>query len=537
MNEIYIFGHKKPDTDSVASAIALSYLKNAQGFNAKPFILDTLNTETEFVLKYFGIETPKILNDVKLRVEDVEYYKGYYLPEYASILKAYEYIKEKNVTAVPVVDKQKKLLGLITLKTIADEIIGGNYDKIRTSYSNIVQTLKAEEILKNDKEIEGNIIIAAYASQTFIKNIKLEPNTILIVANRHTVISCAIENKIKLLILTGGEELSNEELKLAKEKKVNVISTQFDTFHTAKIIGLSNYLNTLLNNARIERINQKEYLNTLLEVSSKHGYNNYPVINDQGICEGLIRITDIRKKHRKKVILVDHNELEQSTSGLEEAEIIEIVDHHKIGNLTTNKPINFRNMSVGSTNTIVYLMYNESRVDIPKNIAGIMFSGIISDTLNFTSPTTTETDIEVASKLAKIAKINREEYARKMFKEGTNLNGKTIEQVINLDLKVYQSDDEKIAISQVLTLSADEILSKKEEYIAEMERMKEAKGYSMLVIFITDIINKGSYMLYCENSKRRLEDAFEIDELYQGIFLDGVLSRKKQIMPKIMKIV
>ena len=537
MNKIYIFGHRKPDTDAVTSAIALSYLKNEQGLNTKPYILDSLNNETEFVLDYFKIDYPKILNDVKLKVEDIEYYKDFYIMENISIQTAYEKIKEEKVTAIPVVDENRKLLGLVTLKVLADELVNGNFNKIRTSYTNIIETLNAKEVIKNEEEIEGNILVAAYASQTFITSMKLTTSDILIVGNRHGVINYALNSKIKLLILTGGETLTKDELKLAKTNKVNIISTDNDTFYTAKLIGLSNYVSTLLDNARIESIRKKDYLETLQETSAKLGFNNYPVINDQGKCDGLIRITDIKKKHKKKVILVDHNESEQSATGLEEAEIVEIVDHHKIGDLTTNKPINFRNMSVGSSNTIVYLMFNEARIEIPKDIAGIMFSGIISDTLNFTSPTTTDIDIEAANKLAKIAKIDRDKYANEMFKAGTNLDGKTIDQIINTDIKVFQIEDEKIAVSQVLTLSAEEILEKKEEYISAIERIKEQKGFTMFVIFITDIMKKGSFMLYCESAKNKLEDAFKLDKIEQGIFLDGVLSRKKQIIPKIMRTV
>lgn len=537
MKEIYIFGHKKPDTDSVASAIALSYLKNKEGLNAKPYILDTLNNETEFVLKYFGIEVPKILNDVKLKIEDIEYYKNYYVKANVSILKAYEYIKNAKVTAIPVIAENKNLLGLVTLKNIANELINGNFNELETSYENIIETLEGKEIIKCDEEIYGNILVGAYASKTIIENIKLDPKKILIVGNRSSIIDYAIKSKTKLLIIVGGKELTDEQLKSAKENCVNVIYTKYDTFHASKLIALSAYVKTLLDDARIESINRKDYLTTLAEISSKHGYNNYPVIRENGKCEGLVRMTDIRKKNRKQVILVDHNETEQSVSGLEEAEIIEIVDHHKIGDLTTNKPINFRNMSVGSTNTIIYLMYKESRVEIPQNIAGIMFSGIISDTLNFTSPTTTQIDKDVANELEKIAQINRKEYASKMFKAGTNINGKTTEEIINSDLKVFQLEDEKIGVSQLLTLSAEEILSEKEKYIASMETIKQAKGYSMLVMFITDIMKKGSFVLYCENAKKRLEDAMEIEEMYQGIFMKGILSRKKQIIPKIMKIV
>ena len=536
MNEIYVFGHRNPDTDSVTSAIALSYLKNQQGLKAKPYILDSLNTESEFVLKYFGVKTPKILNDVKLRIEDIEYYKDFHVYRNVSIVKAYKYIKDNKVTAVPVVSEDKKLLGLVTLKTISDYVVNEEISELKTSYNNILNAIEGKKVLEFDKEINGNILVGAYKTEVLLNTIKLDPQSIIIMGNRGNIIDYAIENKAKLLIIVGGRELTNEQIEKAKKNKVNIIYTDFDAYHTTKIIGLCNNIEELLYDARIESINQKDYLETLYELSSKQGYNNYPVIDDNGKCKGLIRMTDIRKISRKQVILVDHNESKQSVSGLEESEIVEIVDHHKIGDLTTNKPINFRNMSVGSTNTIVYLMFNEARIDIPVDIAGLMFSGIISDTLNFTSPTTTQIDIDVANKLAQIAELDKKKYAEKMFKEGTNLKGKTIEHIITTDLKVFQKEEEKIVVSQVLTLSAEEILKQKDEYIKEMERVKEAKGYSMFVLFITDIIKKGSFMLYCEDSKIRLERAMD-RPIEQGMFLEGVLSRKKQIMPKIMKII
>ena len=269
MRETYIFGHKNPDTDSVTSAIALSYLKNKQGLNTKPYILDTLNSESEFVLKYFGIETPKLLNDVKLKIEDIEYYKDYAVKENISILKTYEYIRKKKVTAIPVIAENKKLLGLITLKTIANELIGGNFNEIQTSYANIIETLKGEEILKFNDEIIGNILVAAYGSKTLIENIKLDPQTILIVGNRKSIIDYAIKSKTKLIIIVGRAEFTQEQLNAAKENQVNIITTSYDSFHTAKLIGLSSYVKTLLDDARIESINKKDYLDTLLEISTK----------------------------------------------------------------------------------------------------------------------------------------------------------------------------------------------------------------------------------------------------------------------------
>lgn len=534
MKKIYIFGHKNPDTDSVTSAISLSYLKNKQGYNTKPVILDSLNAETEFVLNYFNIATPEFLNDVKIKVEDVGYYKNFYAKENVSILKAYEEIRKKGVTAIPIIAENKKLLGLLTLKAIANELISGNFNEIQTSYKNILETIKGKEIIKSQDEIRGNILVASYGSETILTNIKMDSNTILIVGNRYKVIDYAINSKVKLLIVIGGHNISEELINRAKENGVNIIQTQYDSFYTAKMIGLSNYVKRLLDNSRIESVNKNDNLDVLLEISSKMGYNNYPVVNEKGKCEGLIRITDIKEKNSKKVILVDHNEIEQSVIGIEEAEIVEIVDHHKIGSISTTNPINFRNMSVGSTNTIIYLMYKESRIEVPKDIAGIMFSGIVSDTLNFTSPTTTKIDVDVAKELEKIAGIDKQKYVMQMFKEGTKIEGRTKEQIITKDLKAFQIDNQKIAVSQVLTLSAEQILCEKEEYVLEMERIKKEKGYTMLIMYLTDIVKKGSYVLYTQSAKQILQNAMQKEEINQGIYREGILSRKKQIIPKLM---
>lgn len=537
MEEIYIFGHRRPDTDAVTSSIALSYLKNQLGINAKPVILDNISTETEFVLKYFGVKVPEFINDVKLKIKDIEYYKDYYVTEDTSILKTYNYIKEKNVTGVPVVSENKKLLGLVTLKTIGNEIICDRLNNLLTSYLNIIETLEGKEILKYNDEINGNILVAAYGSKALISNVKLNKDTILIVGNRLSIIEYAIKSKIKLLILVGGQEIPDEYLELAKQNKVNIILTNYDTFHTAKLIGLSAYIKTLLGDARIEKVHETDYFDTFMELSSRKGFNNYPVVNEKDECAGLIRLTDIKKKNKLKVILVDHNEMDQSATGIEEAEIIEIVDHHKIGDFTTSNPINFRNMIVGSTNTIVYMMYKEARVEIPKQIAGIMFSGIISDTLNFTSPTTTEIDKTIATELAKIADIDKDKYAMKMFKAGTNIKGKTKEEIITADLKVFPIENKKMGIAQIFTLSSDEILLEKEKYIEVIEKVKEEKQYSNVIVYLTDIVRKGSYVLYDIESERLVKDSMELDKIKQGTYMDGILSRKQQIVPKIMQYV
>lgn len=537
MREIYIFGHKKPDTDSVTSAIALSYLKNQIGIKTKPRVLGNINKETEFVLDYFNVEKPEFLEDVKLQIKDLNYYKDCYINEFDSINKTYNYMSNKNITGVPIVDKNKKFVGLLTSKMIGTELINGNFTKINTSYNNILDVLKAEEVLKFDEEISGNIIAAAFRSTTILNTLDFKSDTIMIVGDRHSIIEAAIINKIKLLIIVGNLKIKEEHLQMAKENKVNIIRTHFDTFHTAKLIGLSNYIKNLITDTRTISFSENDYYEDFKEKSIKLGHNNYPVIDDNNKCLGLIRITDINKMNKKQVILVDHNELVQSVDGLEEAEILEIIDHHNISALTTKMPINFRNMTVGSTNTIIYSMFIENNILIPPYIAGIMLSGILSDTLKFTSPTTTEYDKYVADRLAKLANVDVDEYTTKMFKAGTNLKGKTIDEIIKGDIKIYESNNKRVAISQVITLDSESIMNKKEKYIKELNDIKENGNYEVVLLCVTDIIKDGSYIFFNDSSHDLVALAFGFEEIKQGYFFAKCLSRKKQLVPVIMNVI
>lgn len=537
MREVYIFGHKKPDTDTVTSAIALSYLKNQIGIKSKPRILGKINNETEFVLNYFNIEIPEYLEDVKLQIKDINYYKDCYLNEFDSLSKAYNYMSMKNITGVPIVDNDNKFLGLLTSKMIGNELINGDFNKLNTSYNNILEVLKGEEILKFDENIKGNIVAASFRSTTILNTIEFKKDMIMIIGDRHSVIEEAVKSSIKLLIMVGNLEIKEEHLKIAKENKVNIIRTQFDTFKTAKLIGLSNYVRNLLTDTRTISFKENDYYDEFKDKSIKLGHNNYPIVDDDGKCLGLMRVTDINRKDRKQVILVDHNALSQSVDGLDEAEILEIIDHHNISALTTKMPINFRNMTVGSTNTIIYSLYNESNVNIPSDIAGIMLSGIISDTLKFTSPTTTEYDKYVATRLAEIAKINIEQYSSAMFKAGTNLKGKTIDEIIQGDMKIYEVDNKRFAISQIITLNSEDIIDKKEEYIKKLNEIKDNRGFDMIIMSVTDIIKDGSYIFFNESSSQEVAQAFGFDVIEQGYFFQKCLSRKKQLVPLIMSVI
>ena len=534
MREVYIFGHKKPDTDSVTSSIALSYLKNKLGMNTKPMILDHINDETKFVLDYFKTEIPEYLEDVKLQLKDVSYHKNCYINENKSIIKTYNYMSDNNITGVPIVDSNNKFKGLLTSKMIGYELINGNLNRINTSYDNILETLKGEEVLKFDDEIVGNIIVPSFRSTTILENLDFQNDTIMLLGDRHSIIEAAVKNKIKLLILVGNGEIHPEHIEIAKENRVNIIRTHYDMYHVTKLINLSNYVKNLIKGTRTISFNENDYYDDFKEKCIKLGHNNYPVINNDGICLGLIRITDINKLDKKQVILVDHNDANQSVEGLDEAEILEIVDHHNLGSITTNMPINFRNMTVGSTNTILFSIYNENNISIPSDIAGLMLSGIISDTLKFTSPTTTEYDRFVAIKLAGIANIDIDSYANEMFKAGTNLKGKTIEEIIQADMKIYESNNKKIAISQVITLSSEDIIEKKDQYIRVLNNMKNFGVYDIVILSITDILKDGSYILFNEDSKDIIASMFGFESVEEGYFFDKCLSRKKQLVPLLM---
>lgn len=535
MKATFIFGHKQPDTDSVCSAIALANLRNQLGDNAIPRILGDLNSETEFVLNYFGIKKPKYLNDVRLQIKDLEYGKGAFCNKNNSLYKVIEQLKEKHLSSIPIVDDNQKYLGLVSMKNIANSLISWDYDVIDTSYKNILETLQGENILKFDDEIKGNILVASYRSSTFIKNIDINSNTILIVGDRHSIIEYAVEKGAKLIIVTGSNVIKEKHIEIAKQNNVNIIKTSLRTFNVVKVIGLCNYAKTLLE-TKVSYFEELDYVKDFNDAHNKLRHKVYPVINRDKICLGVIQPSDVNNKTRKKVFLVDHNEKEQTVDGIDDANIVGIVDHHKLGTIGTTQPINFRNMPVGCTATIIFQLYKESNILIPRNIAGIMLSAIISDTLLFRSPTTSQLDIDTANKLAKISGIDMESFAIEMFKAGSSIKGKTMEEILFYDFKNFNEDDYKIGVGQINTLNIEDIIEKRTELLETIEKEGKINDYDILALFVTDIIKEGSYIYYSEKSKHILEKAFSIDSLSQGYYLPSIISRKKQIIPNILNV-
>ena len=535
MSSTYIFGHRNPDTDTVCSAIALSYLKNQMGENTIPKVLGHINEETKYALEAFQTKEPDYLNNVKVQLRNVHYKKGVMIRENASVKEVVDYMLEKSLTAVPVVDERKHLVSLITLKEIAMLFIENPLERLNTSYEHIIDALKGKEILRFRNEFDGELLAGSYQSQTFVEQAKLTKNHILIVGDRYKVIKHGIESGVALIILTNKVGIAKELLELAKQNQVSIISSSYDTYRTCNQIALSSYVSSILINRKPSTVHELDYLSDFITESTKLGFTNYPILNRKNECLGLIRIPDIGHYEKKKVILVDHNNLEQSVPGIEEADIVEIIDHHNLGAIGTTTPINFRCMPVGCTSTILYGLFKENKVRIPKNIAGLMLSSILSDTLILKSPTTTYLDKEAVENLAKIAGVDYKDYGYQMLKAGSSIKGKTIEDIIYQDYKTYKVGTESLGISQVITMDFEELKPQIPELVEELNQIAKV-NLSTVTLFVTDIVKNGSYVLYNTSAKHIIEDSFDLNEVEEGTFLNGMVPRKKQILPAIMEV-
>lgn len=536
MKHNLIFGHRTPDTDSVCAAIALSELKNELNEPSKPCILGNLNKETEFVLKYFNVESPEILDNVKIQIKDLDYDRIKPFNKNQSVHFAYFNMNENKLRTLPIVDDDGCLSGIITMKDIAMSLINTDQKHLCTSYDNIIETLIGKSILKFDDIIDGEIIVASFEEKTLRKTTIINKNSIVIVGDRCDVIKYAIEVGVRLIIITGDgdKEVSSEIINLAAENKVNIISTPYHTYYTAKNISLSKYVRDIMKDKDITLFSEDDYLNECKEDIEQSKHSKFPIISKDKKYIGLLSRSHLINPQRKRVILVDHNEMNQSAEGIEEAEILEVVDHHKIGDIKTSVPIIFRNIPVGSSNTIIYRMYKENDVEIKKHIAGLMLSGIISDTLLLKSPTTTDFDRKAVLELLEIVDIDLYNYAMEMFKAGTSLEGKSIEEIFYQDFKKFNLAFKNVGISQVFTLDINQIMDNKEKFIKLIDEETANKDYYLIIMAVTDIVNEGSYIFYTSSKERVIKNVLNEENVFQGIYADKCVSRKKQIVPQVI---
>lgn len=534
--KVYVFGHQKPDTDAVASAISAAFLMNQKykEYEFVPRILGKVSKETDFILKKFNVDTPEFLNDVKLKVKNISYRKDFYIHEDNSIKDAYDFITEHSTSGVPIVDHNLTVKSVITLKDIA-KLLMNLSTYLDTTMDNILKAINGRVVNKVDEKIVGNIFVTSYRSTTFKEKEVLKKEDIVITGDRHSIIEQAVRSKVKMLILTNGNYMKEEHLALAIKNDINVIKTDLSIFEVMQLLKLSNSLKSYKGND-VVCLYENDFSERIEELEKKYNYTNLPVIDKDDKCLGLLRYNETFEINKVKVLLVDHNEKNQSVEGLDEADIIEIIDHHKLGNVSTDKPINLRCMTLGSTCTVLYLMYKEQNINIPIDIKGIMLSAILSDTLCLKSPTTTKTDEEVVHTLAKELDINYEEYALEMFKEGSDLSDKDPEDIVTQDFKRFTMDDYLIGVGQVFVTGMDAIKEKQPFLKDALESVKKAGDFYATTLFVTDILTSTSYLYYTDSFKDELEKAFKIENLEQGYCLPEIVSRKKQIIPKIMEV-
>jgi len=531
---IYIFGHRNPDTDSICSAIALSRLKNRLGMETKACVLETINKEAEYILKRFSVERPEIIDDIKMEVKDLAYEDIPFVGPESSILQAFETMEKEKVKILPVCDENLTLLGIITMKDIAMGLIQNDERRLRTHMKNIVDDLDGKMLVGKMEEVDGQIIVMAFYHKTLEKNTMLDSGWISIVGDNYENIEFCIRSGVQLVVVTGSHEIPAGLLKLAERMGVPIMSVLPDTYMTSKKINQCTYVSSIMRKDEICALKEYEYLEDVYKRMGENRHSYYPIIDNNDRYIGFIGRNQLLNPKKKQVIMVDHNEYSQSAPGIEEAEILEVVDHHKIGDIRTNLPISFRNMPVGSTCTIIYRMYGEFGLKPEGDVAGLLLSGIISDTLNFKSPTTTPVDVDAAKKLNKVLKLDMDRYAQEMFKVGTSLEGLPMETIFYRDFKTFEIGNKTSGISQVITMDIDSIELRRQEMIGFIKKEHEANGYMTTLMVITDIIKEGSTILYETEVEGLIGKAFGIPEK-QGMFVQGVISRKKQVVPKLME--
>ena len=541
--KIFVIGHKNPDTDSICSAIAYCDIKNRTTQESRyiPKRAGQINEETEYVLNRFGVHPPGYLSNIGTQVKDMDIRLSPEANKSMSLKNAWDLMQENSIVSLPIREKDGTLEGLITIgdiaKTYMDTTDSYLLSRARTQYQRIAETIGGKVIEGNAHGyfIQGKIMVAT-ANPDKMKEY-VEENDMVIMGNREEDHLQAIEQNVSCIIVGMGIEVTEKVLKLAHEKDIVIISSPYDTFTISRLINQSIPVKYIMKTDNLVTFNTEDFTDDIQEVMIKHRHRAFPVINKKGKCIGTISRRNFLDMHRKKVVLVDHNEKDQAVDNIDKADIMEIIDHHKLGTLQTMQPISFRNQPVGCTGTIMYQMYGEQKLEIPPKIAGLLCAAIISDTLMFRSPTCTLQDKMAAGALALIADISIEEFAREMFKAGSNLKDKSPEEIFYQDYKKFIAEgDICFGVGQISSMDADELREIKERLIPFMVSECGRHGVSRVYFMLTDIMEQSTELLfYGEGSEEMAVNAFKIEPKDGTIYLEGVVSRKKQLIPPLME--
>lgn len=539
--KVWVVGHKNPDTDSICAAISYAYLKNQSG-DKKTYVAKragAVNEETRYVLERFGVEEPPLVSYAGAQIKDINIRKTAGVSNQISLKRAWELMKKLEVVTLPVTNQFGKLEGVIVTKDIAtsymDVLDNCVLSKARTQYKTIAETIDGEVYAGNEHAhfVRGKVVIATSNPEYMADYI--EDDDLVILGDREEAQMQAIRSNASCIIIGGGLEVAEEVKKLAEKRDCVIITTPFDTFSVARLINQSMPIKQYMTRRELVTFDIDDYVDDVKDVMSRVRHRDFPVLGSNGNYVGMISRRNLMNMQKKQIILVDHNEKSQAVDGIGEAEILEIIDHHRLGSLETVSPVYFRNQPLGCTSTIIYQMYQEQRVEIPKEIAGLLLSAIISDTLMFRSPTCTPLDKSVAKRLAEIADVDIEDHAKKMFRAGSDFKNKTTEEIFYQDFKIFHTEDCDFGVAQISAMSGEELEQIGEQLRPFLPQVLGEKRLNMVYVMLTDILEESSKIIFAgEDAGKILAHAFKKQENADGILLDGIISRKKQMIPTLM---
>ena len=537
--KIYVIGHKNPDTDSICSAIAYADLRQkvtGQVHEAKR--AGHVNDETAYVLDRFGVEAPKLLTDVRLQVRDLDIHEMQGLKPNASIRDTWERMRQEQAKTLPIV-KDDELVGVVSTGDIAKSYMDV-YDseilsKARTQYRNIVKTLDGTMITGNEHGYFMRGKVAIGASSPNLMEEFIEKDDLVILGDREEAQACAVNIDASCMVICKDAEVSPKLIQKAKEQSIVIIQTPYDTFTTARLINQSIPVKFYMTSGPLTMFRMNDYVDDIKDIMAKKRFRDFPILDRHGRFKGFISRRRFLGASKKKVILVDHNERSQAVDGIEEAEIIEIIDHHRLGDIETVSPITFRNQPVGCTATIINQMYEENEIEVPREIAGLLCGAIISDTLLFRSPTCTPLDERTAKKLAKISDIDLEQMAQEMFNAGSNLKGKSAEDICFQDFKQFTVNDTIFGVGQITSMSKEELAAIRDMMTEHLPKVLEAHNLNMIYFMLTDILAESTELLCGTGARGIALSAFDLPDNAKSLILKGVVSRKKQLIPVLVE--
>ena len=538
---MWVLWHKNPVKDSICAAISYAYLKNQSG-DKKTYVAKragAVNEETRYVLERFGVEEPPLVSYAGAQIKDINIRKTAGVSNQISLKRAWELMKKLEVVTLPVTNQFGKLEGVIVTKDIAtsymDVLDNCVLSKARTQYKTIAETIDGEVYAGNEHAhfVRGKVVIATSNPEYMADYI--EDDDLVILGDREEAQMQAIRSNASCIIIGGGLEVAEEVKKLAEKRDCVIITTPFDTFSVARLINQSMPIKQYMTRRELVTFDIDDYVDDVKDVMSRVRHRDFPVLGSNGNYVGMISRRNLMNMQKKQIILVDHNEKSQAVDGIGEAEILEIIDHHRLGSLETVSPVYFRNQPLGCTSTIIYQMYQEQRVEIPKEIAGLLLSAIISDTLMFRSPTCTPFDKGVAKRLAEIADVDIEDHAKKMFRAGSDFKNKTTEEIFYQDFKIFHTEDCDFGVAQISAMSGEELEQIGEQLRPFLPQVLGEKRLNMVYVMLTDILEESSKIIFAgEDAGKILAHAFKKQEDADGILLDGIISRKKQMIPTLM---